>query len=299
MDIEMMRNDIRQLDKSLGDLAKERNRLRSQIPSDRPIAFSGNRANIAGNEAGGEKEGALKAALPQPCSTLHGLGYVEPVKDFKQAQAAGSLLGVASLKIDVVQTPSETDRVLTFRSLGVEPELMVTLVNQSRMAALAWGLALAVGLAGVVMTRRPVRKKTVYVLIVAIVATLLPLMTAGIEVARVCNMLFYAACLLAPYYLAAGLVRWGVLLAVLHVHRQGCRRSRGVCAGAHGGSFSAPWAHAEPESAKPQAADGPYVIQVSSSRRPRSACPTMPSSSPYDPGRDIGHQRRRQAAGAL
>ena len=115
--------------------------------------------------------------------------------------AAGSLLGVRSLKIDVVQSPSETDRVLTFRSLGVEPRLVVTLANQSRLSALGWGLALAVGLVGVAMTRRPARKKTAFILGVAIVATLLPLVTDSIEVAQVCNMLFYAACLLVPYYL--------------------------------------------------------------------------------------------------
>ena len=58
----------------------------------------------------------------------------------------GSLLGVASLKIDVVQTPAEADRVLTFRSLGVEPQLAVTLVNQWRMSAPGLGIGAGGGI---------------------------------------------------------------------------------------------------------------------------------------------------------
>ena len=114
-----------------------------------------------------------------------------------------------SLKIDVVQAPSETERRVDVPQSGRRaavdgyPGQPVADVG-----AVGWGLALAVGLAGVAMTRRSARKKTAFVLIVAMVATLLPLMIAGIEVAEACNMLFYAACLLVPYYLAAGLVRW-------------------------------------------------------------------------------------------
>ena len=203
----------------------------------------------------------------------------EAGKDFTRAQAAaGSLLGVASLKIDVVQTPSETERVLTFRSLGVEPQLTVTLVNQSRMSALGWGLALAVGLAGVAMTRRPARKKTVFILIVAMVATLLPLVIASIEVAEVCNMLFYAACLLVPYYLAAGLVRWAFAW---------CCRKWAWCAALVLAVSLAAGANAESPTAKPQAADGPYVIQVVPPPAPVSV-PEDAIILPYDPDAKSG-----------
>ena len=37
-------------------------------------------------------------------------------------------------------------------------------------------------------------------------ATLLPLLWDSLDVARLCNMLFYAASLLVPYYLLAGAV---------------------------------------------------------------------------------------------
>ena len=160
-------------------------------------------------------ERELARTVPQ--KTIYSAGQLKAPIVTSSIVADQSLVGMRSLKIDVVQTPSETERVLTFRSLGVEPQLTVTLVNQSRMSALGWGLALAVGLAGVAMTRRPARKKTVFILIVAIVATLLPLLTASIEVAQVCNMLFYAACLLAPYYLAGRLGAMGVRLVLPQV----------------------------------------------------------------------------------
>ena len=74
-------------------------------------------------------------------------------------RVADPMAGARSLKIDVVQSPSGTDRVLTFHSLGVDPQLVVTLADRSRLSALGWGLALLVGLIGVAITGRPARKK--------------------------------------------------------------------------------------------------------------------------------------------
>ena len=141
-----------------------------------------------------------------------------------------------------------------------------------------WGLALAVGLVGVAMTRRPARKKTAFVLIVAMVATLLPLVIASIEVAEVCNMLFYAACLLVPYYLAAGLVRWAFAW---------CCRKWAWCAALVLAVSLAAGANAEPPTAKPQAADGPYVIQIVAPPAPVSV-PEDAVVLPYDPDAKSG-----------
>ena len=111
--------------------------------------------------------------------------------------------------------------VLTFRSLGVDPELVVTLANHRRLSALGWGLALIVVLVGVAITRRPARKKATLILTVAVLATIVPLVTGGIEIAYLCNMLFYAACWLIPYYVAA--------FAVCALWRS-CRRACPLCA---------------------------------------------------------------------
>ncbi len=153
--------------------------------------------------------------------------YFPPGKDFALARARESLLGVASLKIDVLQSPENAGDVVTFRSLGVGPRLEVTLVDRSRLAALRWGLALLVGLVGVGITCRPARRKTAYVAAVLIFATLLPLVTDGIEVAQVCNMLFFAASLLVPYYLLVALGRWSCGLC--------CRAPRARTGAAAGG----------------------------------------------------------------
>ena len=98
--------------------------------------------------------------------------------------------------------------MVTFHSLGVAPELVVTLANRPQFSALGWGLALLVGLIGLALTRRPARRKIAFLLVVAVLATLVPLVVDSLEAAYVCNQVFYAVCILAVYYLAAGTVRW-------------------------------------------------------------------------------------------
>ena len=79
------------------------------------------------------------------------------------------------------------------------------------------------------MTNHPVRKKISYLFAVGLVATLAPLISDSLEVAEIGNMVFYAVCLLAPYYLLAGLVKWcvGRMLPRLRLHP-------GVAGGGHG-----------------------------------------------------------------
>jgi hypothetical protein len=133
--------------------------------------------------------------------------FVATVVSPAKPRLGRDLSGTRSLKIDVLQVPLGAEDVLTFRSLGVDPELAVTLANHSRLSALGWGLAMIVGLIGLVITRRPVHTKVTYILAIAVVATIVPLIFGGIEIALLCNMLFYAACWLIPYYVAAGAVR--------------------------------------------------------------------------------------------
>jgi hypothetical protein len=122
----------------------------------------------------------------------------------KEKYKGWALEGVASLRIDL----DRTGQAVTFRSLGAEPRLGLVVANEHRLESLAWGLALAVLLVGMAMTNQPVGRKIMFVVGVALVATLLPVITARIELALATNGMFYAACLLIPYYLVAGVVRW-------------------------------------------------------------------------------------------
>jgi len=117
------------------------------------------------------------------------------------------LLGVRSLKIDVEQSGKE-EQLLSFSSLGANPRIGITLVRHNRTEALIWGVALAVFVLGVALTKRPVREKTALVLGLALAAALIPLAWDTVSMVKFCNGVFYAASLLVPYYLAAGLVRW-------------------------------------------------------------------------------------------
>jgi len=142
--------------------------------------------------------GATKAEGPQ--------GPATPAKKPAEQKKSKSwaLEGVASLRIDL----ERTGRAVTFRSLGAEPRLGLVVTNDRRLDSLAWGLALAVLLVGMAMTTQPVGRKIAFIIGAALVATLVPVITGRIELALVTNGMFYAACLLIPYYLVAGAARW-------------------------------------------------------------------------------------------
>ena len=108
------------------------------------------------------------------------------------------------MKIDLEQIGEQ----ITFRSLGKQPRLVVTLAERRRVDALAWALALGIGLAGLSLTRRPARIRVRFVVLTALISTLLPLITGSPFLTCVLNIAFYAACLLPPYYLLAGIAQW-------------------------------------------------------------------------------------------
>ncbi len=118
------------------------------------------------------------------------------------------LAGFRSLKIDVQQTGMDERQQVTFSSLGADPQIGITLARRNRNMVLVWGLALAAFVLGVALTGRPVREKIALVLGLALASALLPLAWDTVSFARICNGVFYAAALLVPYYLLAGLVRW-------------------------------------------------------------------------------------------
>ncbi|HPM81645.1 MAG TPA: hypothetical protein PLF81_13145 [Candidatus Anammoximicrobium sp.] len=124
-----------------------------------------------------------------------------PVRDAKY----WALEGVRSLPIDL----QKQGDAVTFQSLGVRPLLRVTIANSRRFDMLAWSVGLAVFAAGLLLSRRSVRAKTRYVVLVAIVALALPLATGlTYELGKTFDCAFYAACCLVLWYLIAAALRW-------------------------------------------------------------------------------------------
>jgi hypothetical protein len=149
----------------------------------------------------GEDTGAIKAEDKES-----GVTKLYPVADL--VIPIRKLAGVRSLKIAVEAPPDGGQGTLTFRSLGEEPLLEVTLAHRGRFNALGWALALGLGLWGIAITRRPIRQKAALVIAAGLAAAVLPLVWDNVAVAWMSNMVFYAASLLVPYYLLAGAVRW-------------------------------------------------------------------------------------------
>ena len=189
-------------------------------PQPRPRVASGEESK---KKEGGGLIGSVQVEVMPELDILVVRGHkrdVEAVQNIIQEVErlqVGRLQGVRSLRINLDQAADFGGQAVTFRSLGVEPELAVTLANWPRFEALGrqidalgFGLALVVILIGLAMTNQPVGRKVRLVIVVGVLATLIPLAFDNLELARVCNMLFYAASLLVPYYLLAGLVKWSI-----------------------------------------------------------------------------------------
>ena len=191
-------------------------------------------------------------------------------------KAAWALEGVSSLKIDLQRTGAG----LTFHSLGAEPRLGLTVVDLDRLDPLAWGLALAVLVAGFALTTRSVARKAAYILGVCLVATLIPVITMRVELAMVLNASFYAACLLIPYYLAAGAARWVVRKARGVVSPRAAAAASAVVLALVAGLAVAVAAQAA-ETAPP------YVVQIVPPGPPVKV-PDDVLILPYDPATKVG-----------
>ena len=186
-----------------------------------------------------------------------------------------TLEGVASLPIDF----DRTGLAITFRSLGAEPRLDLTVADRRRTDALALGLALAVLLVGAAMTGARAGRKVGYVLGVALAATLLPIVSGRLELAMVVNGMFYAACLLIPYYLLAAFVRWIIRPSRGPVARHAATAAVVILALAALAVAGATLASADPPP--------PIVVQV----MPPPAPVNVPEDAlivPYDPASKTG-----------
>ena len=117
---------------------------------------------------------------------------------------AWALEGLRSLKIELLPN----DEPLKFQSLGTDPLLDIRLIDERRIELLAWGVALLVLSIGLTLLRRPVATRAKYVAVVAIGATVLPLLLGGYRPwGATLDFALYAALLLIPVYLLAAVWR--------------------------------------------------------------------------------------------
>ena len=191
--------------------------------------------------------------------------------------------GLSSLQIDL-QTSTEVDgQAVTFASLGESPELVVTLANRPRLAALGWAIALTIGLIGVARTNRTIGAKTRLILWVMVLGTLVPLVPYGDTLTQPANMAVYAAGLLVPYYLLAGLLKW--LATGLHHLRVRLWKPAATAAAI----LLVAVCHGLPTRADEPAKSGPYVIEVVGPPEPVKI-PDDIVILPYDPDSKTGIQ---------
>ena len=118
-----------------------------------------------------------------------------------------ALEGVRSLQIALDRTGTG----LTFRSMGVAPALNVTMIDANRLRFASWLLALLVALVGLLATGSTLRVRASFVISAMIAALALPAIAGwyyDLDLSATFDLAFYAACLLVPYYLLVGCLKW-------------------------------------------------------------------------------------------
>ncbi len=209
------------------------------------------------------------------------------VQDFK-SRGRWALEGIGSLDINI--TPADT--AVRFQSLGADPQLRATLVNDERIQAMAVAVALLVLLIGVALTRRAVKTKVRYVVVVALVSTLAPLFTGWVnELGDTFDLAFYAACLLVVYYVVVAVLGWLIGL----VRRPAGPPKAATAAAALMFMVAATASTALAQQAEPKQ---PFVVQVA----PPPVPVTVPDDAiivPYDAGAEADIQASIAAADKL
>jgi len=192
-----------------------------------------------------------------------------------------ALEGVRSLQISLDQD----GQGLTFRSMGVEPALNVTMILTSRLQFAGWLAALLIGLVGLLITGSAVRRKAQFVIAAMVVALALPAIVGwcfDFDVPATFDRAFYAACLLVPYYLLVAVLKWiGSKLPPI-----GARRAAATAAGLLFVSwFSCPLATAQ--DGRPFASD--ELLRLIQPPRPIQL-PADAVIIPYDAEEEAGTQ---------
>ena len=245
-----------------------------------PVGGSGATVVVAGAPTVAPPPAAPAEAPPPPAAEPRPAKPAPAKKPpVEKSKAGWALEGFSSLLIEFDRTGPPP---MTFQSLGADPRLGLVVVNLHRLDSLAWGLALAVLLVGLVMTARSAGRKTAFVIGVALVATLVPVITGRIELALVTNGMFFAACLLVPYFLAAALVRW--MAKKVHRLLWPSAAAAALVLLAAGAVVTAAGAGAA-QAAEP--AMPPYVIQLAPPPEPVKV-PEDAILLPYDPASKTG-----------
>ena len=242
--------------KFLDKLERSENERRAETPKGEPAAeLEANRPATPAPVLSTETTVTVHDA--RPVNVMGGIALPVTVKQ----PARRTDLNRWSL-VMAIEPSAELGPEVTFSNLGEDPVLDVVTVNTRRAKALAWALAGAVLLAGLAKTRRSAGHKAVYVLLVAFVATLIPVLSGCMELALITNPAFNAACLLIPYYLVAGLVRWIVRLVRERQARRGTPpTSPAVTVALLLMAILGALAMAAPAAAQ-ESRPAPYVIQV-------------------------------------
>jgi hypothetical protein len=195
--------------------------------------------------------------------------------------------GFRSLDIGLAGTGPVASEI-TFQSLGDDPRLEITLANRPRMGLIGAVLAAIVAVTGLAMTNRPLRTRVRFVALVVLVGTTLPMLPGLDEFAWPMNLMVFAACLLAVYYVLIAVARVAARLVGRLV-----ARLRGVKPAAVAAALLiAVIAAASPAVAQPPAA-GTYVIQPAPPPEPVKV-PDDAVILPYDPDSKTGIQDVKQ-----
>ncbi|MBL8829152.1 MAG: hypothetical protein JNM18_19370 [Planctomycetaceae bacterium] len=101
-----------------------------------------------------------------------------------------------------------TGDVVTFQSLGLAPELDVLLADGARHDALAWGMAAVIAVCGASLILRRSPRRFTFIVLVALIATLVPIVTGWHESVALVNPAFYAALGLIGLELLVGCGHW-------------------------------------------------------------------------------------------
>jgi hypothetical protein len=149
--------------------------------------------------------GAQQLASPSAPVETKGEAMAAPAKAPPPPATQGrwALEGVRSLKIDL----AASSEPVKFTSLGEGPRINVSVAHR-RVGATGWAIALAIVLRGMYLTNRPGRTKTIYIAAISVAATLVSLVSTTLEVVLIANQAFYAASVLAIWYLLAAVVHW-------------------------------------------------------------------------------------------
>ncbi len=196
-----------------------------------------------------------------------------------------ALEGISSLNIKLTE---QNDKDPAFLSLGVAPRLQLTLVENNRLRMLVAATGMLVLLMGVVLTRRSAKTKIRFIIAVALLSSLIPLVFDGANsLAETFDIAFFAVCLLIPYYLVAGLIRWmfGRVAAAFGRHRHRPITATVVSALVMLALVSAAVPQAA-QSAPPVRKQLPVVVQVESPPEPVKV-PRDAVIIPYNVGKSV------------